>query len=93
VVAASQIVSSRGADRIQLKSGVGIPEMNLKDEQCTGNKFICGTGAIIRRFLHREKDAVKNRSFKGQSHEIFDLWFFFLQTIPLGPRIEGLKRF
>jgi hypothetical protein len=27
---------------------------------------------------------------KGQSHEIFNLWFF-RQTIPLGPLIHGLQ--
>jgi hypothetical protein len=32
-------------------------------------------------------------TLKGQSHEIFDLWFFFRQTVPLGPLIHGLKRF
>jgi hypothetical protein len=31
---------------------------------------------------------------RGQSHEIFDLWFFFSrQTVPLGPLIHGLNRF
>jgi hypothetical protein len=29
---------------------------------------------------------------KGQSQEIFDLWFFH-QTVALGPLIHGLKRF
>jgi hypothetical protein len=32
VAAASQIVGLQGAGRIQLKSGVGIPGMNQKDE-------------------------------------------------------------
>jgi hypothetical protein len=36
VAAASQIAFSRGGDRIQLKSGVGIPEMNQKVEPRTG---------------------------------------------------------
>jgi hypothetical protein len=34
--AASKIVGLQGADRIQLKSGVGLPEMNQKDEPSTG---------------------------------------------------------
>jgi hypothetical protein len=36
VVAASQIAFSRGADRIHLKSGVGIPQMNQTVEPRTG---------------------------------------------------------
>jgi hypothetical protein len=32
------------------------------------------------------------RRLKGQSHKIFDRWFF-RQTKPLGPLIYGLKRF
>jgi hypothetical protein len=38
------------------------------------------------------KGKSKQVLLKGQSHEIFDLWFFS-SSIPLGPLIYGLKRF
>jgi hypothetical protein len=40
VAAASHIVFSKGADRIHLKSGVGITEMNQKVEPRTGYQII-----------------------------------------------------
>jgi hypothetical protein len=46
VVAASQIVGLHGADRIQLKSGMGIPEINQKDEPSTRYKIRLRSGAI-----------------------------------------------
>jgi hypothetical protein len=41
----SQIAISRGADRIQLKSAVGIPEMNQKVEPHTGYQINLLSGA------------------------------------------------
>jgi hypothetical protein len=34
-------------DRLQLKSGAGIPEMNQKGEPAPGIEFICGPGKTI----------------------------------------------
>jgi hypothetical protein len=53
----------QGAERIQLKSGVGIPEMNKKDEPRTDIKFLCGPRPQIRRFSHRRNEHFKNGSF------------------------------
>jgi hypothetical protein len=36
MVAANQIVGLNGADSIKLKSGMGIPEMNQKDDPSKG---------------------------------------------------------
>jgi hypothetical protein len=62
VAAANQIAFSRGADWIQLKSGVGIPEMNQKVEPHTGFQVNLRSEATGRRFSHRQKKAVKNHS-------------------------------
>jgi hypothetical protein len=35
------------------------------------------------------KDLCKAHCLKGQSHEIFDLRFFFVKLVPLGPLIHG----
>jgi hypothetical protein len=40
----------------------------------------------------RAETGTRAEIYGKQSHEIFDLWFF-RQTIPMGPRIHGLKRF
>jgi hypothetical protein len=53
VAAASQIAFSREADRIQLKSGVGIPEKNKKKVAPRTGYLICGPGQQVRRFSHQ----------------------------------------
>jgi hypothetical protein len=54
VTAASQIAFYRGADRIQFKSGVGVPETNeINWSHAPGIKLICGPGPQVKIFLHR----------------------------------------
>jgi hypothetical protein len=54
---------SPGSRPDKTKIGVGMPEMNQKDDPAPGIKFICGLGQQVIRFLHNEHHIVKSRSF------------------------------
>jgi hypothetical protein len=75
MAAASQIFFPKERTVYKKKSGIGIPEINQKDLVTYGTgyfcNFICGPGHYVRRFLHRENDAVKNCSFKTDYKKIF----------------------
>jgi hypothetical protein len=53
-------------------------------------------GPWLQNFRHSLHQSYYNGNIdtlKGQSHDIFDIWFFFRETVPLGSLIHGLKRF